>query len=206
MFEVGIELFKSVKNNDRVLIYLMLISLFLCLSFTLGVNPSVALIIEDLLGIDILPFVLILYNYLVLAYAFFGFLWFIFVVLYIISNAIYVKVEDSTTHAHDRSLYISCFAYGGLQRLLKILYYIIFLILLIGSILVSENTDLENLLLYTNNFFGETWVSLLAVFGCLLIVFRSMVWWDNFRFMIDNPIEKDTGNKLEQLIKEISTK
>lgn len=205
MFQLGIELFKSVKNNDRVLLYLMLISLFLCVSFTIGVNPSVALIIEDLFSIDILPFVLILYNYLVLAYAFFGFLWFTFVVLYIVSNTVYDKV-DSTTHAHDRSLYISCFAYGGLQRLLKILYYIIFLILLIGSVLVSENSDLEKLLLYTSNFFGETWVSLLVFFGCLLIVFRSMVWWDNFRFMIDNPIEKDTGNKLEQLIKEISSK
>lgn len=187
--ELLTEIFKSFKKNDKVLIYIMYISIFVYISFLFNINESFTSIIRTVFGIDISELLKIVFRYLIFAYKIIFVLVFFFLIANIVFDTINEKLEIDWIL--DMNVYWLCFSKTCLRRTLNIAYYLLFLILSVGSLSISENFDIYELgniiqrVLDKNQ--GIFWISSLGLFTAVLFTSGLFTLWDNYKYRIDNP-------------------
>lgn len=196
MVENLLSILKNLKNDTKILNYIMFTSLFLCGAFICNVNQSFVSIWKMFFGFDLSNFLLITYKYLIFAYkiVFCGFIILIFFM------SIYLGLESITFFKHrfktsflrswnkfvmtsnNLKIFGTCIYYI-LYLMLRAFDYILLMIISNGALVISENTDINIIVGITKNVlsekYGGLFLIILCCFSLLILLGKLRDFWSN---------------------------
>lgn len=213
MAEIFLKFIESINKDEKILRNIMFIALFFCISFLLNINQSFIEIWKTIFNFDLTNILLILFRYLIFAYTSCCIVLIVMLFLFILEEWInsikFTPLRFETTFFsswHDFVRFNKNFKrfrvciYWNLELFFITVNYLLFMIITIGALLISEMIDLDYILSMAQELIskehGEEIIGVVILFSVLLIFVRIWEWWINFDEFLNENKTVENGDKM----------